>query len=417
MKKLWNWRLLAVIAALAVLTWFAFLYADLDAYNSLKTHGSYGKYEDEMFDLYGETLSSDELADYDLPGKLATVYEEADAIIAQNPVFAKYGIADFAGYLEFDFDLNSWEGETEPTFPVDRETFYDEGGDGNEMRFLLEGGDNATLDEWYDSPQMKYQTLHSLQFSFEDYQENLEIFMEHDTRPVVARVAKEILEKDKPNEPSLVRYDLIELFSSYAATVGVFVVLAALLLVAPPLTNDRARKITLLQYSSKTGRKITRYKFAATLASVLIMSAVLVSAAYIIFIVNDAFKFRDANLMSFNAYVSGGSMYNVTFGQYVIILAAVSVVLALAAACAAFALARFSSSVVNLMIKIVPVGAAVSAITALALLMCFTYNNIIFNALQGRFDMPEIWTSAILAIVCLATAVVVAIREKHADVM
>jgi hypothetical protein len=426
MKKLWNLKLLAIIAALGVLTWFAFLYSVLDGYNSMTTHGSYGKYQNEMFDLYGDTLSPEERADYDIPGKLAAVYEEADAIIAQNSIFAKYGVGNFAEYIELMQSMGVaiigesavLTGESEAASAVgDIDAFYSDDGDGIKMQLLLDGGENVTLDEWYDSPQMKYQSLYGLQSSYEDYQENLETYAQHDTRPFVARLAKELLEKNPPNEPSLVRYDLLESFSYYAAIVGVFAVLAALLLVAPTLTNDHARKITHLQYSSKTGRKIMRYKFAATLTSVTVMSVALIVAAYIPFIANDAYKYWNSNIMSFNTFTTAGSMYNVTFGQYAIILAALSVAFALTAACAAFVLARFSSNVVILMFKAIPVGAAVAAVCALSLTMCFAFGNIIFNEVfNGRYAMTEVWVSVILIIIGLAASAIVVFREKRVDV-
>lgn len=54
LKKLWNWRILALIAVIGALTWFAFLSEALRSYDSLTTHGIYGSYQNEMFTLYGE---------------------------------------------------------------------------------------------------------------------------------------------------------------------------------------------------------------------------------------------------------------------------------------------------------------------------------------------------------------------------
>ncbi|GHU87418.1 hypothetical protein FACS1894202_01660 [Clostridia bacterium] len=414
LKKLWNWKLLAIIAALAALTWFALLQGGLDSFTSMTTHGIYGKYQNEMFDLYGETLSPDELADYDIPGKLDAVYAEGDAIIAENPVYTKYGVYDFAGYLEYTSNRAYVKiGDLFVATMQNGEIVSDE--DEQEMQTHLWGGSGAPVDDWYNSPMGKYHSLTALQHSYEDYPEYIVPFIKSDGRPVVVRVAKEMYEA---NEPSLVRYDLCNSFSGYAAIAGVFAILAVLLLVAPPLTNDRARMIVLLQYSSRIGRKIMRYQFAATLVSALIVSLVLITAAYVPFIANDAAKFWDAqSAMSFNAYVNGGVLCNVTFGQYVLILAAVSVACSVAAACVAFVFARFSSNVVTLMIKAVPGGAAVAAIAALSLGRAFTPDNIIFTQVfRGRFDMPEVWTCAALAVIGVVGAAVVVRRERRVDV-
>jgi hypothetical protein len=259
----------------------------------------------------------------------------------------------------------------------------------------------------------KYQTLSALQRNYDDYPEYLAPYIEYDQRPVVARVARELFEA---NEPSLVRYDLCNSFSNYAAVAGMFAVLAALLLIAPPLTNDRARKIVLLQYSSRVGRRVMRLQLLATLAGALLMSAILIAGAYIPFMANGALKFWNAGILSFDANFTGGALYAVTFGQYALILAAVSAACSVAAACAAFALARFSSNAVTLMVKAVPVGAAVAAIAALSLLMALTPSNIIFTQVfRGRFDMPEVWTCAALAAIGIAFAMIVARRERRTD--
>jgi hypothetical protein len=413
MKKLWNLKLFAVIAALAALTWFAFLNDALASFNSLATHGIYGKYQDEMFDLYGETLSPDELADYDIPGKLAEVYSQADQIIAESPVYAKYGIADFADYLEYTANRTYVNIGGKSVIAMQNGEIVDDE-DENEMHRRLWADAGASLDDWYGSPMGKYQNLDSLRRSYEDYLEYLTPYIEHDSRPVVARAAKELFEA---NKPSLVRYDLCASFSSYAMVAGVFAVISSLLLIAPPLTNDRARRMVLLQYSSHIGRRLIRRQLAATLISALLLSAILIAAAYITYMANGAAKYWNADIMHFNAYVSGGGLYHITFGRYALILAAISVACSVAASCAAFALARFSSNVITLIIKAVPVGAAIAAIAALSLFMALTANNIIFTAVfRGRFDMPEVWVCAVLAVSGIVAAALVVRRERRIDV-
>lgn len=48
LKKLWNWRVLALIAAIGALTWFAFLSEALRSYDSLTTYGIYGSFSIKM---------------------------------------------------------------------------------------------------------------------------------------------------------------------------------------------------------------------------------------------------------------------------------------------------------------------------------------------------------------------------------
>jgi hypothetical protein len=404
LKKLWNWRILMGIAALAMLVWFAFLHDFLGSYDSLTTHGVYGAYQTEMFDLYGETLEPDELADFDIPGKKAEAIAEMEKIIAQEPIFSENNIHNYEDFAE----LRQLASSDIPYEEADK--LWEKIG---EMEKKLENWhDDITLDEWYVSPNMRLGTLQTLEDRYVDYQQNLIPYIQSDLRPVVVRAAEQLSATHNAN---LINYDLCPTFSQYAATVAVSAVLAVIILIAPLLTTDRARRMNLLQYSSIIGRRIIRRQFAATVVSAFVLSAVLVAAAYIPFIANGTLKYWGAHIMALETM--GMWLYNITFGQFVLILAGMSVALSVAAACFAFVLARFSTNIVTLMIKAVPVGAAVAAIAALAVNMALSYNNIIFTQVfHGRFDAPETVVSAVLAIIAFVVVAVVLRRERKVDV-
>jgi hypothetical protein len=413
LKKIWNRRSIAVIAALAVLVWFAALADSLSMYDSFTTHGSYGKYQTEMFRLYGDELSPKELAEYDIPGKIAEVHAEADAIIASEPIFAEYGISDFADYLEYEnghtyIIVGDQNVVTTPNGKTVSE------GNFAAMYALLNGGDEPTLDEWYDSPANRANCLNNLQRLYaEEYRHDwLAPYIEEDLRPVVVRAAEKL---DQARNANLIRYDLCLTSSAYAAVVGIFSLLAVMILVAPLVANDRRRKLNLLQYSSAAGRKIFKIQFAATAVSAVVLSIAIIAAGYIPFL-NAAWEYRNAHIMAPDHAGFGMWLYNITFGQYVIILAAMSLAVSVGAACFTFALARFSGNIVTLMIKAVPVGAAVAAICAIAVYNALSYENIIFNLFLGRVDAPEIIVCGVVMITGIITAVVVMVRERRIDV-
>ncbi len=404
LKKLWNWRILTGIAALALLVWFAFLHDFLGAYDSLTTHGVYGAYQTEMFDLYGDTLEPDELTDFDIPGKKAEAIIEIEKIIAQEPIFFQNNIYNYEDFAE----LRQLASSDMPYEEADK--LWEKIG---EMERKLENWhDDITLDEWYVSPYMRLGTLETLEHRYVDYQNNLYGYIQNDLRPVVVRAAKQLSTTYNAN---LVNYNLCPTFSQYAATVAVFAVLAVIILIAPLLTTDYSQKMNLLQYSSTIGRRILGRQFAATVVSALILSAVLVISAYIPFLANSSSKYWDAHIMALDTM--GMWLYNITFGQFVLFLAGMSVALSVAAACFAFVLARFSANIVTLMIKAVPVGVAIAAITALAVNMALSYNNIIFTQVfHGRFDVPEMAVSAVLAIIAFVIVAIVLHRERKVDV-
>ncbi|TMV49918.1 hypothetical protein FE783_10095 [Paenibacillus mesophilus] len=89
------------------------------------------------------------------------------------------------------------------------------------------------------------------------------------------------------------------------------------------------------------------------------------------------------------------------------------VVLSVGAGCFAFILARFSTNVVTMLIKTVPVGVAVAGIAVLSVNMALSYNNVVFSAIfRGKLDAPEILVCASVAVIGMIGATVVAKREK-----
>lgn len=404
LKKLWNWRILTLIAALAVLVWFAFLSEALRSYDSLTTHGIFGSYQKEMFERYGVTLEPEELADYDIPGKKAAIISEMDAIIAREPIFAEHKIRNYAEFEAFSNPDSDSMNETEWKSFAEMVS---------QMRSKLSlNSETQTLDEWYASPQMRLQTLAALERTYVNYEPSLRVYIDRDLRPVVVRAAEKIVNMRNAN---LINYNLCIEFSLYAAVVGVFSAIAGIVLIAPLLTTDRMQKVNLIQYSSAIGRRMLGIQLAATAVSALMLSLLLIVAAYTPFLLAGAADYWNAPILSHR----GGHMllYNITFGQYAIILAGMILVLSVGAACFAFILARFSTNMMTMLIKTVPVGVAVSGIAVLSINMALSYNNIVFSAIfRGRWDAPETIVCACVGVAGMLAAAVVARREKRVDV-
>lgn len=404
LKKLWNWRILTLIAALAVLVWFAFLSEALRSYDSLTTHGIFGSYQKEMFERYGVTLEPEELANYDIPGKKAVIYAEMDAIIASEPIFAEHRIRNYAEFEAFSNADSKSMNETEWTSFA--ETVL-------QMRNKLSlSSETQTLDDWYASPQMRLQTLAALERTYVHYEQSLRVYIDRDLRPVVVRAAEKILNM---RNASLIHYDLSSTFSLYAAVVGIFSAIAGIVLVAPLLTIDRMQKVNLIQYSSAIGRRMLGIQLAATAVSSLVLSLLLIIASYTPFLLIGAADYWNAPILSFSGFDM--LLYNITFGQYAIILAGMILAISVGAACFAFILARFSTNMMTMLIKTVPVGVAVSGIAVLSINMALSYNNIVFSAFfRGRWDAPETIVCACVGAAGMMAAAVVARRERRVDV-
>jgi hypothetical protein len=406
LKKIWNRRILLVIAVLCALTWLAFLRDFQSAYDSLLVHGTYGAYQTQMFERYGVTLEPDELEDFDIPGKKAALVAQMDEMIAGSPVFAEYGIRSFAEYQAFT------ESGYEDYGPEEANAHNEAAG--AMERVLWEWKDGITLDEWYASPLMRYGCLLNLESRYIGYENEMQTQLRLlDGRPVAQRSAQRLLTS---GNNSLIAYFLSGVFSQYAAVTAIVSVLITLLLVSPLIVADRQRGMNLLQYASSAGRRIIRYQFAAIAVSAFMLSLFAVCAGFLPILAGRAADYWNAPVM---AYGSGNllmNLYDLTFGQYVAILGAMSVLFSVGAACVAFVLARFSGNIVFMFIKAVPLAALFGMVSFFALKNAFAYSRMDMNFLRGKIDAPEVWACLPAALIGFALAAWVIWREKRVDV-
>lgn len=404
LKKIWNPRILLLIAALAVLVGFTILRGLLDSYESLGTHGIYGSYQRELFERYGDTLEPEEWTEYDVPGRKAALEAKMNALIEGDPRFAEYGVHDYREYRAFV------DRSTEGMSDRQLGQFLEAAGDMRDILSLRRDG--QTLDEWYASPEMRMQALYALERTYAEYGPALQTIIARDERPVVVEAAGQLL---KRHNDSLIRADLCETVSMYAATVGVFGIAATLLLTGVPLASDRARKIHLIQYSSRIGRRILFVQGAAMLASGFAVSLLSIALGSVPLIAAGMGDYAHASIQSFTYFEMG--LYDIPFGRYALILAGMIALLCAVSAGFAFILAKFSANLITMLIKLVPTGIALSGLAVLALSRAFSYNNLLFSdVLRGRVAMPEPILCAVLAGIGLAGALWVALREKKTDV-
>lgn len=405
LKKVWNWRMLVMIGAMGVLVWFAFLNDSLKSYDSLTAHGIYGFYQNEMYELYGDTLEQEELVAYDIPGKKAAVMKELDDIVATGDIFKENNISTYEEYVTFREGISNANVEIQDEEKVIELLTM--------MQEKLEGNAQS-LEELYTSPLKKLDSLIPLEETYVGYKDFLQIRYIDDHRPVVVQSANHIIDIRNHN---LIRYDLTSNFSNYVAGVGVFSLIAIILLIAPFLTTDRMWGVNYIQYSSKIGRKLFYIQFSVTLISAFVLSILFLILAYIPFMANGAIDYWDASIMAFNPGLGGSQLYDITFGQYAYSLGGMVVLFNLSVASFTFILARFSQNIISMMMKIVPFSIAIAGVLIISVSGAFSDENIIFNLLfQGKVRYSELLMSAIVTIVGFVPAWYLIKREKYVDV-
>jgi hypothetical protein len=409
LRKIWNLRIFAAVAVIAALFALAFLLSAISGYNSLTVHGSFGEYQSAMYAKYGATLEPEELVDFDIEGKKAAVIAEADAIIAQHEVFAENGISNYDEYCVFS------ETDRDELFDGMPPTVRDEYAEADaQMQLAFMAGDNS-LDAWYRSPVSRLQHLDALERYYVDYENEITTWLNLQVGDETAVTG--VLEKivDTRNA-GLVNDYLASSFSMYTAAVGVLAIIVISLLVAPMITTDRARGIVMLQYSSKAGRKLFAVQFAATVLSATVVSTVMCALSFIPWLSTDAARYLGDDLLHFGLW--GTFMLDITFGQYVMLLYGLVLAFCVATSAAVFVLARYSNSIISLMLKAVPLVAAVSVLCTCAVNSAFIDSSWLFTEVfNSAVRAPEVWVCAVVTAATLCCAVCVIVRERRIDLV
>lgn len=406
LKKIWNWRVLVLIAGFAALIWFSILRGNIETYRTVSDYGfHFGPYQREMFEKYGPTLEPEELADYDIPGKMATLEAELDKQIATDPLFAERGISTYAEHDNF-------RGQNRNSMNEKERAAFDE----TTMRMEQQ----LSLDEHWDDPQKQFSSpyirmtmLQSLNDTYTEYERDIGYDLMDEKRPVVVQAAEQVIAK---HNDSLIQDHLKGSVSLYSTVVGVAVILATLLLVSPSLTRDRAHGLHLLQYSSKTGRRILWIQGAAVAFSACVFAVAALAISAVPPILAGMGDYVDASML-FLSYGSLTFLYEITFGQYVLLLVGMIMLLSIAAACFAFVLAKFSANIMAAVLKMVPLGLAFWVLYLSVIGDAFEPHDWLFDRLlRGRVVMPEAILCVSLAAVGMLMAAIVAAREKKKDI-
>ncbi|GBF75673.1 hypothetical protein PA598K_04094 [Paenibacillus sp. 598K] len=391
LKKMWSWRILLIIVVTGVLTWFAFLLPEVRDYND--NYGNiYGDWQNQMFDQYGITLSAKELADFDIPGKKAKLEEEMNALIATEPLYAKYGVYTLADYLEFETKYN-----TDGMSDEESKRYHD---------------DRAVMSRLIATLQSQWWHLDNIEGYYVLFLERNIGMNRNGYSSIITRAEDHYIHTTERN---LTRYAIHDTFSSYAMVTGVFAVMAVILITSPLVVTDRRRNITSLHYSSHKGRSMLKLQSAACIFSGWLLGLILVSVSFgLFFLLTDASKYWSAYIGAFDR---GIVLYDLWFSQYVSALGGMAVALCTGAAGLTFVLSRYSFNIVTLMLKLIPVGLVIVWIASRSIPSALVTTNNIFNEwFQAKYHVPEVIMCCAVMLLGMAAAVMVATRERRAEV-
>ena len=344
-------------------------------------------YLEKLTRRYGTSITPEKFAEF-IGSEWNLFVAEADEIIKMAPVFAEAGIYSFDDFME------GWDRELTEVESKSQMAIYST--EANMVGY-------------------KMAALKNLESNF-DYSpythENPDSFY-HDLSEKERKRFDESIANGEHR--SILSYWTYFNTNDYAMFFSVLLMLSVLILVSPLLVSDRSGNVHHLQYSSKLGRKVVYRQFAATLLSAFALTTLLILIFGAVYGVNGTYLFWNNNLSSdFNLGIY--MVFSLTYGEWVIAMVALMYVLALGVSAFAFIISRFSRNLITLIMKLIPIFAAMAYLSVSVFNQLFTihYNKIY---LLLRVFGAEVYVCGIFAVIAITATLFVVRMEKSVDVV
>lgn len=217
----------------------------------------------------------------------------------------------------------------------------------------------------------------------------------------------------EPGRSSYIQYSIVEKTWTYAFVIAVFSVIASAAMTVPVMVRDRGRRMTQLQWTSRSGRSGQYARVAATAVTSLIIGLVSLAAFGIpLGVMLRDFLAVPVLTLNSNAGISGISfeyMFGVpivpwaywTFGQYLAIIGATILALTLAVTMLGAWLCRSMRSVIRMLLVMVPL---LSLVLLPAQLIYFPNMFLMGNWFTNRLTVPGLEAWMPLGVLALAVA-------------
>lgn len=375
MKKIWNLKLLLIIVTLCALFFFLFMDFYIVYYPNGHPETEAVNYATQMIDQYGLSLDRKEYDEF-IKKEEADIYSKIETYIKTNSIFSDAKIYTFE-----DFE-KVYEKES----PTQLEAHAIE----------------SLLSEESDYILYKLQTLQSIESSYDvDFNEFLN--------------EKEQLRLDKLQYAE--KYHNIMSIGTFSNTVmyltyfSRLAILAVLLFVAPLVISDRIKNLHLLQYTSKSGRKVFNHQFAAVILSAFLLTTVLLLVFGTIYSINETSQFWNNRLISFMN--PGVFWFDISYGQYIVLFVIFLYLLCLGTASIVFVLSRYSQNIITLILKLIPAVVAFWTLCSGVFFNTFSSSNTLYK-LTKIFGIEPIICSCILMMGFIASFYIMK-RERKID--
>ncbi len=348
LRKIWNPVILVVLIILGGFYYFLFSGTVIEFFSS----GSSS--EEAAFSLsaewskkYGTTLEPEERAELD-----TQLAEEKELFAEGLKAFdepAQYGFYDWDSFMAFRdaYYESTRNSETPGVADMELETVI----------WKIIGGTNH----------FTVQTLMGIMESYDRLAQDLPPNLNYDgkpqTDPMYDRIMQRISEiKSSDSVRGYMPTSIYESTNTYLKRFAVWAILSVILLLSPTLVRDKLHRMHSMQWSSKTGRRILNVQYVAAGISALALTIINFAIYAIPFLRCQPLLFKDFKLFSFQ--LCRIPWFDWTYGQYLLIMSVIIVVLAMAAAGFAVLLSRYSGNYVAMLLKALPLFAILAFISS-----------------------------------------------------
>lgn len=340
LRKIWRPGILAAILLLGVVYYWMFPEFYIEYFCNGPAAQAEFQLASQWVEKYGPTLEPEERAELD--GQVAEEITAFDRQIAAIPEAAAAGLTDYETFYQFREDYYSGTAASGGEADMDRESLV----------HRVYGGTN-----WYAIEEIQYT------MRLYDTQE------ERSALVISGRRAEGQPETMILREEALAVSDLrhsllpgaVEVSTrEYGKDLAVWSVLSIVLLLSPTLVRDRLRGTRGMQWTSRRGRSILTTQMAAAMFSALVLTAVNLVVYAIPFLAQEPLRFRACGLGGIWEW--GSPWFDWTYGTYLIVLVGLILTLSLAAAGLTVFLSQFSSSYIAMLLKALPLFAAVGGV-------------------------------------------------------
>lgn len=168
-------------------------------------------------------------------------------------------------------------------------------------------------------------------------------------------------------------YEIMGNAFEYWSWVSVFIVLSVMVLLAPIVTKDELTGVRSLQYTAKRGRTILRTQFLASLVSAVGIIILELFFFGLLFARLGTWHFWNHSIVSF--FYGKVYWFDLSFGQFLLCILLIIVLFAAGAAGSAFFFSVFSRNYISLMLKIVPAFVFIGYLSNACISFLFDFEN------------------------------------------